>query len=378
MNDRKYYLDWLKVLFVLVLVTAHAARVFDHLPFYLKQGEYLAAELYIRFLDAWFMPLFFVISGMAAAFSIQRRGFAAFRAERAKRLLVPLVFGIVTLLPLVGYVAYTNQHGNEPIGFLEYYPRFFVPDPASLEGYTGHLTPSHLWFLLYLFIYAVVSGPILRMFAANRLSGLAKRRPLLFGLLCILIAKLTLLPYPNPVYFLAYFWIGCALGTAQADFDVFRSLRERPVLIVSIAVVTMALLLGVRAYYLPDNGPGWVYFAMQPVYVTTAFLWVLIIMHYGSKIFTQSSALLRYLSEASLFVYVAHMAFVIWIGWYVIDRFAPPVAFVMMTVGTYAGLFIVYELLVKRVPLLRLAFGLGERTFPVLQNKRGDYVSRTL
>ena len=36
------------------------------------------------------------------------------------------------------------------------YRRFFLDGPTDLTGMDGHFTPSHLWFVLFLFLWAQI------------------------------------------------------------------------------------------------------------------------------------------------------------------------------------------------------------------------------
>lgn len=359
MTERKYYLDWLKVLAILVLVPGHVARIFDYLPFYIKQGEHLWAEMLIRFLDVWFMPLFFVIGGISAYYSIEKRGMRKFKIERVKRLLAPLAFALISTLPLLGYIAFRVHYSDESLSFLEYLPNFYTPDARDLQGYKGSFSPAHLWYLLYVFVFSVFSGPVFRRLRAGRLPAWVKRSPLIFAILCVMLGKLTLLPYPNPIYFLAFFWLGYAMCSPEMDFDLFRSFKRNPALIVVPAIVLMLVLLIARAYYLPGFGPTWVYLVLQPVYSANALLWVLLIMYAGSNIFTGTNTILQYLSEASLYVYIIHMLVAIFIAQFVIKEFPAPIAFAIITFATFAIVFLVYEIFVRRIAFLRFVFGLG-------------------
>jgi fucose 4-O-acetylase-like acetyltransferase len=55
-------------------------------------------EGFVTFIDIWFMPLFFFIAGAAAFFALGRRSSREFAVERAKRLLVPFVFGMLVIV----------------------------------------------------------------------------------------------------------------------------------------------------------------------------------------------------------------------------------------------------------------------------------------
>jgi len=73
--------------------------------------------------------------------------------ERATRLLVPFIFGVLVLVPPQSYLG-LRSHSDYAGSFLAWYPRFFQLIPKDMEGYClgGH-TWGHLWFILHLFVY---------------------------------------------------------------------------------------------------------------------------------------------------------------------------------------------------------------------------------
>jgi peptidoglycan/LPS O-acetylase OafA/YrhL len=70
----------------------------------------------------WGMPLLFVISGMGIWYSLRSRTMKAFSWERVHRLLVPLVFGVLVIVPPHLDVQFT------PGGF----PFLVGSDPATV------------------------------------------------------------------------------------------------------------------------------------------------------------------------------------------------------------------------------------------------------
>jgi hypothetical protein len=96
------------------------------------------------------MPIFLVMAGYFAVPVYQRSTESQFMRTRAKRLLVPLLFGLLVILPIDFYVwmlgwLYEGHITPRKIRSLKFDPG----QDADLWGL------SHLWFLLYLYLYCV-------------------------------------------------------------------------------------------------------------------------------------------------------------------------------------------------------------------------------
>ena len=67
----------------------------------------------------WFMPLMFLIAGVATWYALQKRNASQYLKERVTRLFIPLVLGIVLIVPIQGYMARLQQ-GTLNGGYIEY------------------------------------------------------------------------------------------------------------------------------------------------------------------------------------------------------------------------------------------------------------------
>ena len=101
MSKRLHYIDWLRVLAVLLLFPFHTWRVFNAGdPFYVKSA-YLSQTInsVIWFIDFWHMPLLFLLAGASTYFALRKRTGLQYAGERLLRLGVPLLFGWAVLIP---------------------------------------------------------------------------------------------------------------------------------------------------------------------------------------------------------------------------------------------------------------------------------------
>jgi glucan biosynthesis protein C len=117
----------------------------------------------------WYMSLFFLLAGASTYYALLKRSGGEYSRERLKRLFIPLVFGTLILIPSLSYLGLLN-HSDYSQSYLTWLPNFFHIQTADLNGFfLGGFTPAHLWFILHLLIYSLISLPLFLYF--NRESG---------------------------------------------------------------------------------------------------------------------------------------------------------------------------------------------------------------
>ena len=78
---------------------------------------------------------------------------------------------------------------------------------------------------------------------------------------------------------------------------------------------------------------------------------------------THTNAVLEYLKESAFPVYILHQAAVVCIGYGIIQLpLGITVKYALLLVASFAATLAAYELIVKRVPVLRFAFGMNPIT----------------
>ena len=139
---RRHYLDNLRAALVLLLVPFHTFMMYNNWG----EGFYVYAQplgfpsLMINMIWPWFMPALFTLAGISAAFSLERRTVGQFVRERFTRLFVPLVLGILFVIPVQTYYAERFHNGYTGSYLAQY--RLFIGKMTDLTGYTGGFTPA--------------------------------------------------------------------------------------------------------------------------------------------------------------------------------------------------------------------------------------------
>ena len=154
-SERLVDLDWIRIVAFGVLVVYHVGMYYVTWDWHVKSVHAsTAAEPPMRFFSPWRMDLIFVVSGAATAFMLRRRSAGGeLLRERARRLLVPLVFGTLVVVPPQSYLEVV-QH----LGYAGSFPEFmraYLSADAGLCRAPGRClvlpTWNHLWYLPYLF-----------------------------------------------------------------------------------------------------------------------------------------------------------------------------------------------------------------------------------
>ena len=134
MKERRYDIDWLRVIAILTVFIYHCTRFFDTAGWHLKNEEQSLVVFVLSsgLIYTWVMELFFVLSGIGAWYALKSRTGGQFLWERVKRLLVPLyTVGLFILLPPQFYFeAVTN--GGYSGTFWESLPLYLSRIPAEL------------------------------------------------------------------------------------------------------------------------------------------------------------------------------------------------------------------------------------------------------
>ena len=92
--------------------------------------------------------------------------------------------------------------------------------------------------------------------------------------------------------------------------------------------------------------------------------WILVILGYAAKYKNKPSRWLSYANRAVYPFYILHQTITVTIGYYLKDLewgFLPK--FLLLTLGTFGGCWLLYDLIILRIPLLHPLFGLKKSSY---------------
>ncbi len=123
------------------------------------------------------MPLFFLLSGFFTTMLWRRRGLAALLLHRVKRIAIPVAIGVVTVVPLVNWLsdrAWTARFGAVSFNAIK---TAESSAEGSTEGLDSWLSSFHhlwfLWFLLWLMAGFALVALLVQYLETKRHAGRA-------------------------------------------------------------------------------------------------------------------------------------------------------------------------------------------------------------
>ena len=375
-SQRKYYLDWLRVIAFYLLILFHVGMIFVPWNFHIKNAVTLEwFETWMSFLNQWRLPLLFLISGMVIYYSIGKRNAKGVFLERSKRLLIPLVFGIFVIVPPQIYYERIFD-GIEFANYWEFWKTVFefVPFPLG-----GSLSWHHLWYVLYVFVYSIIALPLFLYLGNKKTASLKEKANDYFThhpnsiyliIILFLIFYYTLAPifptthaliddwYNHSISF-TFFILGFSISAFNGIWESIVDKRKQSLIIASIPALFLIMFVWGPTFYIFNEENTLFFFIYGLLKWVFIIAWLFAILGYSKFLFNKPSKVLLYANESVYPLYILHQTIMIIFGYYIIQLdWNVAIKFVALIIITFGGSFFFYELFIKRFNLMRLLFGM--------------------
>ncbi|MBB5684566.1 acyltransferase family protein [Sphingobium boeckii] len=378
---RHFGLDWLRIGAFALLILYHIGMMFVTGGWLVKTDAPIEALSYpMLFVSPWRLGVLFIVSGYAARAMITKAGLLdIFAAERSKRLLIPLLFAMIFIIPPQSWVTLQFNHGYES-GFWS----FWLHDYFRVAPLHGVTLPAweHLWFVFYLWLYTMllVAGLVLIPAQARQmLGGLFDRlatgwRLLWMPLLYLIPMRIGLTfttgeshglfnDWVSDFILLPMFLFGFGLAGAPALWLAIARLW-RPALVLSL--VAYLVLAAVETAYPGTSTPPHATMALNRA-AQAAMLWgmALVMLRLADTMLDRDHRWRARLSEAVFPFYIIHQSAIVLIGWWLLPLSLSPLAqFAAILAGTAASCWLFYDI-GRRIGWLRPLIGLRALTRPM-------------
>ncbi len=326
--ERRPDLDWIRVIAFGVLIFFHAAVAFmpHAIPMTVNAVPSPTMMAFVAFLHQFRLSLLFLVSGMGICFALRRRSTREFLLNRMHRLVVPLIFGVLVLVPPMVWME-KRYAGQFQGSLLDLYFELFTHGVYP----HGYLSWHHFWFVAYLFLMCGLLVPIvnwLRTPNGERLFSywLAKMVPgaaIYWMILPLVVVELLLRVWFPGFRDLLHDWAsfshwflvllaGYGLASHAPLFD-----RIKALVWISVVLACSCSVLMFQLFYDPSTGdlapmqsslPLWLGYLIYCVLgMTNVWCWVLACTGLALRFLTRGGPILNYLNDAVYPLFCLHL-----------------------------------------------------------------------
>ena len=370
---RRYEIDAVRVFVFILLIFYHVGMFFVVWNWHVKNNVIVEFPEYpMYFVNRWRLHILFVVSGMGTFFALQKRSAALFAWERIKRLFIPLIFGILVIVPPQVYFERLSK-GEFEGSYFEYWTTI-----AFVGEYpTGNLSWHHLWFLPYLLTFSLILIPLF-IYLRNEnkknnsnsfLDFVGKLFSSKFKIYYFVIPLYLLEGFLDPFFpvthgffgdyftlanFGCYFFFGFLMMLKQEEF--WENVKTNKFFYLKVGVFCISMLY-IRLLFFQDGIA--VHFIEAVFSVINTWSWILVIFGYAATYLQKGSKLLTYCNNAVYPFYILHQTITVGIGYYLSDlNWNIAIKFTILVVGTFGIALLIYEFLIRRWQIPRLLFGM--------------------
>jgi len=394
MNRRHHDIDALRVIAFALLILYHVAMVyvFDWGYHVKSDHQWSWLQWPMVALNRWRMPLLFLLSGIALGLSASARNAGRMARRRTRTLLIPLVFGMLAIVPVQAWVE-ARVLGDFAGGFGAFLWRYWQFRPWPDAGFSGAefgITWNHLWYLAYLWVYTLVLAvPVaLRVWMdrqpwARRIRSkppgkpAGSRRtvlqlaPVAWWFVCLYWlepwfgdTKALFDDWANHALYFPVFVFGFWLARSPAAWQAVISARRASL---GLAAAGLSVYMGLRVagqVLPPDEVAALPRINWRAISDTAHALYawsaLLAIIGYAKAWLDRPFRWLPYANRAVYPYYILHQSLLVPLAWWLLPLDLPgPLEVLAVFLGTVAGCAVLHHFVILKTPLLWPLFGVS-------------------
>ncbi len=379
-TSRRADLDWLRVIAFGLLIFFHSAMPFipNGIPMIQNAPSSPALQIFVGFLHEFRLSLLFLVSGVGVCFALRRRGRTEFFRDRAVRLLVPFLFGVLVIVPPMIFLE-KRFLGTFTGSFIEFYPRFF----SSGVYPRGNLSWHHYWFIAYLYLFCLIGWPVFAWLNSaagrTRLAQVSARMSRGFGLY-LAIAPLAVFEIALRAWFPGFrdlihdwasfsnwflvFLAGYLFASSEVLLDRVCSIRGVSLLLACLT--TTVLFVEFWSWPISSFTPAqhgdvgaFEYLWFCIVRSANAWFWLLVCLGYAGRYLRRENRVLAYLNDAVYPFFCLHLTVIVAVSYVVVPLdWSATSKYLTIVATTIVLVLAAYEFVVRRISWLRPLVGL--------------------
>lgn len=368
LTSRRFELDWLRIASVSLVFLHHVGMPFngDHWHIMNTESSKVLDDFMVYF-EQWRLPLLLIISGAGTLMAFSKNSVWGFIKERTRRLFIPLIVGILIIVPPQTFFQYRNEFTS--------YADFYRKLPDYIEY-------NHLWFIKYLFYFSLIVIPLVVYLRSERSTNVRERIARAFAgpwailILCIPVilikiggliffpdAKESWINLPKAAYYFYFFVTGIILFSCTEAWNSLGRYRRH-----HLVSAFISLLLFYGCYFLPkewfDNAiPVETIWAIW--FVVSALVgWttMLAIMGYAQSYFNKPKPILKKLNEAVYPFYILHQTVIVVLAYYIVSwEISLWLKLIVLLAGSFVSIAVIYKFLIYPFTPIRFLFGMKKK-----------------
>lgn len=377
--SRLPFLDGLRLAAFALLIPYHVGMYYVSWDWHVKSpAAGPALEPFMLLSAPWRLGLLFLIAGAAAQGLFARRGLLGTWKDRSRRLLLPLLFGMAVIVtPQAYFEVLTKVPAQLPGdgGYLDFW-WVYLQGGQYCRGQDCMTVPTwnHLWFLPYLWLYAVLGALLARYVKPPAWRALPTAGWLLLPVVPLALARVLAFPHfpsthalVDDVYnHLQYGWL-FALGWASRTplaAGLWPAAQRLRWVALGLALASWGLLMAYFRAYADAPPPAAVLAGQRVLWAALSWWAILAACGWAQRAFPDESPRLRAAGAAVFCGYVLHQSVIV-----LLTQALKPLALpwglealllIALTVAVCAAAY----LLLRRVPGLALLVGIQRRPVP--------------
>jgi glucan biosynthesis protein C len=385
MTDRRYDLDWLRIIAFGLLILYHCGMFYVTWDWHVKSSRASdAIEPLMMLTSPWRLTLLFLISGAATRFMADKMSAWKLTGSRMGRLWPPLLLAVFVIVPPQSYYEIVEaiqalppaQAAQYPLALENFYVKYVTASGnwCDADGCLTTPTYNHAWFVAYLILYTLALVPLLPLLRRiPKAAGVLIAGPFFIITPWLVMAglRITLLPifgeshdfredwYLHALYF-GVFLFGFAIAKHQPFFDRCTQLRWTAL---AIALISWAALI---VYFnLHPEGvdpPDWLRAIMRGVRELDAWCAIVAAIGFAHRHLKGADGPMRRMLTQAIFpFYLIHQTIIVVAGHHLDELRLPLWLEAPLLIATTAlGCWLFFDL-GCRVPWLRVWIGLPSK-----------------
>lgn len=372
-HQRHYGMDWLRIAAFGLLILYHIGLYFVPWPWHINRAEPLQwVAVPLMAMNSWRLLLLFLVSGYATAAILSRQSASfAFVKERTARLMVPVLFAMVVIIPVQPWIE-LRTHTGYSAGFWQ----FWISDYWAFSAAKGMVLPTwqHLWFVCYLWAFTLALVAALSAIPAAwraRMQGLTDQIFAGWRVIAVPIAlfvALVLWRGVNTVrldswaqggaavaVFFGCMLFGYYLYRAEAGWVAIRRLWPQAL---AIAGVAFAVILVLKWRFGAGVEPFWVTLSFALARPIHGWATIIALIGIADRFGNRDHTWRAPLTEAVFPFYIIHQTIIVGVAFLILPyALSAGIEFAVLFSATAVGCWLFYRL-GRSISLLRPLIGL--------------------